>query len=609
MTSPQPLPRRRFLSLSALALGTAAFSHPALARARASAADGSGFSLGVLPDTQFYSRYATPDTGNLYRARYGSEPYEEQVRWLIEHREELGIAFVAHLGDVVDQAEVIQEWEVASAAMGLLDRAGLPYSILPGNHDLSEAAPTHFGEFFPASRSTCRERYAAPNNECEYHLVRAAGREFLVLALAWRADDAALAWARGVLDAHPQVPTIVTSHEITGIRPDGEVFLTEEYGERLWRDLIAPRDQVFLTLAGHHHGAGYTVRRNDRGNEVIHVLQDYQMAYQGGNGLLGLLHLDLAAGTLSMTALSPWVAAKPAEALTRYDEALLSEPDSWTHPLPPRVASPGSPGPDYAERARSIIAAGYTPAAIDPGRAPRGVEDYPHVPAAAHWRPSASRPGVLVDVSGHGNHAATAGRAAPRIAPEAHPLSADGSALLWPAGHRAWLRTAPHAPLNFMTFDEGYTLETFLLIDPAFGEENFWMGALGRLGRRGGEEPDEPPAVLALSSLREVQWSAVATRGDTSGTSNWSHEVPLGQWFHVAVVGDADANTIEMFIDGAPILRDVLGASGLATAGEPWLIGASVWAGRPDTPWVGGVGETRLVARPLGSHEWLTARG
>ncbi|MEK0377146.1 LamG-like jellyroll fold domain-containing protein, partial [Corynebacterium mastitidis] len=199
--------------------------------------------------------------------------------------------------------------------------------------------------------------------------------------------------------------------------------------------------------------------------------------------------------------------------------------------------------------------------------------------------------------------------AAPRIAPEAHPLSADGSALLWPAGHRAWLRTAPHAPLNFMTFDEGYTLETFLLIDPAFGEENFWMGALGRLGRRGGEEPDEPPAVLALSSLREVQWSAVATRGDTSGTSNWSHEVPLGQWFHVAVVNDAAANTIEMFIDGAPILRDVLGASGLATAGEPWLIGASVWAGRPDTPWVGGVGETRLVARPLGSDEWLTARG
>ncbi|MGV0360101.1 metallophosphoesterase, partial [Corynebacterium mastitidis] len=337
MTSPQPLPRRRFLSLGALALGTAALCHPALARARASAADGSGFSLGVLPDTQFYSRYATPDTGNLYRTRYGSEPYEEQVRWLIEHREELGIAFVAHLGDVVDQAEVIQEWEVASAAMGLLDRAGLPYSILPGNHDLSEAAPTHFGEFFPASRSACRERYAAPNNECEYHLVRAAGRQFLVLALAWRADDAALAWARGVLDAHPQVPTIVTSHEITGIRPDGEVFLTEEYGERLWRDLIAPRDQVFLTLAGHHHGAGYTVRRNDRGNEVIHVLQDYQMAYQGGNGLLGLLHLDLAAGTLSMTALSPWVAAKPAEALTRYDEALLDEPDSWTRPLPPRV--------------------------------------------------------------------------------------------------------------------------------------------------------------------------------------------------------------------------------------------------------------------------------
>ncbi|WP_246822378.1 hypothetical protein [Corynebacterium sp. HMSC068G04] len=35
---------------------------------------GSRFSIGVLPDTQFYSRYSTPETGNLAQARYGSEP-------------------------------------------------------------------------------------------------------------------------------------------------------------------------------------------------------------------------------------------------------------------------------------------------------------------------------------------------------------------------------------------------------------------------------------------------------------------------------------------------------------------------------------------------------
>ncbi|WPF65313.1 MULTISPECIES: LamG-like jellyroll fold domain-containing protein [unclassified Corynebacterium] len=596
--------RRQFLRLSAL--GALAL-HPALARAQASAQAGSGFTIGVLPDTQFYSRYATPDTGNLYRARYGVEPYLEQTRWLARHREELGIAFVTHLGDIVDQADVAQEWEVASAAMSVLDDAALPYSVLPGNHDISEQRPTPFSAHFPASRSTCRERYPAANNECEYHLFRAAGRDFLVLALAWRADDAALDWAQGVLDAHPGVPTILTSHEITGITPQGEVFLTEEYGEHLWERLIAPNDQIFLTLAGHHHGAGYTVLRNTHGHEVIHVLQDYQMAYQGGNGLLGMLHCDLAAGTLTMTALSPWVSAKPADTLNQFDEVLLGEPDSWTLPL--RLPQQPGSAPDYTARTRSLITTGYTAPAIDPGLLPHSAEDYPHVPAAAHWRPSASTPGRLIDVSGNNNHATTPEPGGLSVIPQSHPLSADGMALSWTHPHRSWLRTAPDAPLNSLTFEEGYTLETFLYLDPSFGEENFWMGALGRMGERGGEEPEEPPALLAVSSLREVQWSAVATRGDTSGTSNWSHEVPVGTWLHVAVVNDPVRNTVEMFVDHAPILRDVLGASGLATAHQPWLIGASIWAGKPDTPWVGGIGETRLVARPLGPGEWLTARG
>ncbi|MDP9851299.1 LamG-like jellyroll fold domain-containing protein [Corynebacterium lowii] len=604
--------RRQFLSLSALGALSATALYPTLARAQASAAAGSGFTIGVLPDTQFYSRYATPDTGNLYRARYGSEPYEAQTRWLVEHREELGIAFTTHLGDIVDQAEVIQEWDVANAAMSILDNAAMPYSLLPGNHDLSEQEPTHFSEYFPASRSkafsTFRERYSAPNSECEYHIFHAAGRQFLVLALAWRADDAALDWAQSVLNSHRDIPTILTSHEITGIKPDGEVFLTEEYGEHLWERLIYPNSQIFLTIAGHHHGAGYTTRTNAQGREVIHVLQDYQMAYQGGNGLMGLLHFDLAAATLTMTAFSPWVALKPVESLNQFDQILLEEPDSWTLPLhlPP---APEATAPDYTERTRGLITAGYSAPHIDPGQLPTSAEDYPHVPAAVHWRPSASTPGRLIDVSGNNNHATAADPGGLRIITGAHPLSADGAALYWQRPHRSWLRTDKDAPLNSLTFEEGYTLETFLYIDPAFGEENHWMGALGRLGQRGGEEPEEPPAVMAVSSLREVQWSAVATQGNTGGTSNWSHEVPVGRWLHVAVVNDPARGSIEMFVDHAPILRDVLGASGLATANEPWLIGASIWAGQPDTPWVGGIGETRVVAKPLGREEWLTGWG
>lgn len=84
--------------------------------------------------------------------------------------------------------------------------------------------------------------------------------------------------------------------------------------------------------------------------------------------------------------------------------------------------------------------------------------------------------------------------------------------------------------------------------------------------------------------------------------------MPKGEWLHVAIVNDPEKDTVEMFVNGAPILRDVLGAEGLATAGDPWLIGANMWEGDPANPWFGHIGETRIVHGALSPDQWLTAR-
>lgn len=97
----------------------------------------SRFTLGILPDTQFYSRHATKDTGDLFNARYGSDPFDTQTAWLADNAGQLNMPFVPHLGDVVDQAYVAAEWPVADAAMQNLENADMPYSILPGNHLLT----------------------------------------------------------------------------------------------------------------------------------------------------------------------------------------------------------------------------------------------------------------------------------------------------------------------------------------------------------------------------------------------------------------------------------------------------------------------------------------
>ena len=138
---------------------------------------GSRFSIGVLPDTQFYSRYSTPETGNLAQARYGSEPFKAQTEWLVKNQEALNMDFATHLGDVVDQADVEGEWKVADEAMKVLDGSDLNYSILPGNHDMIEDKSAHpYNDYFSAERAktanpeTFQERHTAVNNDSEYHI-------------------------------------------------------------------------------------------------------------------------------------------------------------------------------------------------------------------------------------------------------------------------------------------------------------------------------------------------------------------------------------------------------------------------------------------------------
>ncbi|TKW70015.1 MAG: cell wall anchor domain protein, partial [Staphylococcus hominis] len=155
----------------------------------ASPSEGSRFSIGVLPDTQFYSRYSTPETGNLAQARYGSEPYLAQTQWLVDHQDELNMDFVTHLGDVVDQWNVEGEWQVADKAMQVLDDSDLNYSILPGNHDMDvEGAAAHpYDKWFSADRAknanpeTFQERYTAVNNDSEAHIFEAEGQKYLNL--------------------------------------------------------------------------------------------------------------------------------------------------------------------------------------------------------------------------------------------------------------------------------------------------------------------------------------------------------------------------------------------------------------------------------------------
>lgn len=621
---------------------------------------GSRFTLGVLPDTQFYSRYGTPAAGDIFGSRYGSNPYNVQTEFLATHQDELNTEFVTHLGDVVDQADDRESWDVASGAMENLERAGLDYSVLPGNHDyhVFDDGRSAFDTYFPASRaaenSTFGGRFQAtgvygddPEQpvDSEFHVFEAEGQKYLVLALGWRAGDDTLAWAQSVIDAHPTLPVILTAHEISNIDGAGNVFYSKDYGEHLWETLIRRNDQIFLTIAGHHHGTGYHISTNDAGHQVVNILQDYQMSYLGGNGLTGMLQFDLSGNKLDMTAFSPWVAAKDHAKLTRFDELLPSGAgDSYSVPLNFAERFKGfndswtigdENDPDYTARLTSIVSEGYVPFSVEPGDLPASPTDYPAVEGTAvHWRPGQAtfngRPladgeaaavgSVVPDIAGGQDFTRVPlvpGTAEDSVTYSAdhHELSSDAGSLKWnkAASDKAvsYFATAAGAPINSENFPNGYTLEAFLKLDEDFnGDDNGWSNALIRDASGADVDPasddGDPAQMLGVSNLTELRWYALGE--NRNGFSNWSHQVPTGKWMHVAVVNDPADQSVTMYVDGAPILRDGYGPVGMAGDGFQWLLGTSAWEGQEQDGWFGNIGEIRMVDHPIGPDQWLTAR-
>lgn len=627
----------------------------------------SRFTLGVMPDTQFYSRYGTEAAGDIFGDRYGLNPYDAQTEFLAQNHKKLGTQFVTHLGDVVDQPEDRASWDIADRAMKKLEDAGVNYSVLPGNHDLTMFdEQSAFNQYFPEERAKKNstymgrttstgiyergtgDKYSFPgqNVESEYHIFEAEGQKYLVLALGFRANDDTLNWAQGVIDAHPDLPVILTAHEISGINGDGSTYFTEEYGQHLWDTLIRKNDQIFLTIAGHHHGAGYHVEKNDAGHDVINILQDYQMAYLGGNGLMGQLQFDLTHNQLQMLAYSPWVKGKKHDKLTSFDHLIMDgKGDSYTidfnfaerfKAFAPDFAAGDANDPDYNEALKQTITQGYTPYQVTEKDKPKNEQDYAYVDGTVvHWRPgqtkvegkllndgdSAPAGAVIPDVAGgddmtRARHRVGAGADAVTFSDDKHPLSSDRGSLRWKDPQfkhsTAWFETATGADINSEEFKDGYTMEAFLKLDEDWNaDNNKWSNALIRDASgtitHPEDEDGDPIQMLGVSSLRELRWYSYGDNGE--GFSNWTHEVPKGKWMHIAVVNDPADKSVTMYVDGSPILRDGYGPVGMGGNGDKWLLGTSAWDNDKVDGWFGNIGEIRMVDHPIGPDQWLTARG
>lgn len=627
----------------------------------------SSFALAVMPDTQFYSRYATADN-DQFSKRFGSTPFAAQTKWIAANAKALNIPFAIHLGDVVDQVRVPGEWVVADAAMKILEDAKLPYSVLAGNHDVlsdidysidrvggTDADRTPANEpyirTFGPDRAKKQATFGArdPSGFHEYHVFEAQGQKFMVLSLSWRVSDAGIAWARQAIAKNPTLPVILVNHQLLNIGADGSSPLETDYGKMLWDKLIRDNDQIFMTLNGHHHGAAHLTKINNFGRKVEEMVVDYQMAYQGGNGLMRLYEFDLTNKKIKVLSFSPWVPQKPAATLNSFDQAVLKTPNeafAIDMDFAQRFAGfnksfgPGSATVDGSliEKATAMILANYKePVTVEPRKA-ANPEDYPKVAnTLAHWRffggavnqpvPTESR---IDDVTGKNplyrdklNQGAVTGAAEGDIvwSDDHHYLSAAPGSVRFLNTNKntprlSYFLTDANAPINAQTLENGYTVEAFIKIDKNWTKANHeWMNIMTRDGRSGdlpgyAGDGEAPPMLFAISNLREVQWEVVPSPAGPQAKANWSGEVIADRWIHIAIVNDPVSHDTTMYVEGAPVLRNVTNAKGLATLSpaSQWVVGGGSWNLKRGDGFFGNIGEVRVVASALASSQWLTAR-
>lgn len=290
---------------------------------------------GALQDPDSYDLAISHITDTQYLSESYPQVYGQLTGWIAANAAERKIAFATHTGDLVQnwvdpdqpQDRARLEFGRASDAQAVLDDAGIPNSVLPGNHDSKRGVDyTLYDEYFPPERYAGQPWWGgsigADDNTANYSLFERAGAPFLMLSLPYAYGEREIAWAERVVAAHPQRNVVISTHEhvspktLTDPAHRSTASRWVSRAGQLWDRVIAPNRNVIAVLSGHFHGLGQIVTEDAGGipgHDVVELLADYQefRTHTGerATGFQRLLQFDLASGTIAVDTFSTRLAA------------------------------------------------------------------------------------------------------------------------------------------------------------------------------------------------------------------------------------------------------------------------------------------------------------
>jgi hypothetical protein len=310
------------------------------------------FVVAAIPDTQNYLDYThQTDAGFALDA---ADQFHAQMQYIADRSVTRGgdIVFAIHLGDVWQHQTIEMDeehhhagfkaidnyWfgrhlqtnpekvfgvEIPAAREGFryLARSGLPFGVVPGNHDYDamwsssewppadhrtvephqiRITPEFLGMLHAGGLDNFRSVFGKDSEffkDKDWYIgsydggassaqtFSAAGYTFLHLALDMSPKDDVLAWAGDVIAQNPGLPTIVTTHDFLNAHNERKATPIVDFhavdprhnnAEMLWQKFLSQHPQIFMVLSGHQHGQGFRADDNRIGGKVYQIMADYQ---------------------------------------------------------------------------------------------------------------------------------------------------------------------------------------------------------------------------------------------------------------------------------------------------------------------------------------------
>jgi hypothetical protein len=268
--------------------------------------------------------------------------FTSQTDWLSANAASIKLRMVIQVGDIVEHDENLTEWKAGLAGMQKLDDAtnadggkGIPWIVAYGNHeiiravlnptiDLAGSGPSatyrkYFGTWNGQHRYAKQPEFkgVSSNDLNTWHIIKSSGaadaRSYLMLNLEIDVPGKkagtnfdAITWAQGVINNHPGMATIITTHVFEGSKhgPPNNPYL-KGFGHNsqleIFDKLIKNNSQIFMVLSGHTSEDTHQIKLNAKGQPVLQMVTDYnKWLGEGGDGYFRLIEIDEPSGKIKI---------------------------------------------------------------------------------------------------------------------------------------------------------------------------------------------------------------------------------------------------------------------------------------------------------------------